>query len=95
MGAGYRSGIAALLAAAGFVDVAIESVDAPFVFEGDGTAAAERVLSAGPLGGAFLAADEALRAEVISGVVEALEHHRGSEGIAIPAASWCITARRP
>ena len=86
---------AALLAAVGFVDVDVQPVDAPFVFEGDGTAAAERVLSAGPLGGAFLAADEALRAEVIAGVVEALEHHRGADGIAIPAASWCITARRP
>ena len=90
-----RDATAALLVAAGFVDVDIESVDAPFVFEGDGSAAVERVLSAGPLGGVFLAADEALRAEVIAGVVEALEHHRGADGIAIPAASWCITARRP
>ena len=86
---------AALFTGAGFVDVEFESVDAPFVFEGDGSAAAERVLSAGPLGGVFLAADEARRAEVIAGVVEALEHHRGAGEIEIPAASWCITARRP
>ena len=90
-----REATAELFTRAGFVDVELESVDAPFVFEGDGTAAAERVLSAGPLGGALLAADEARRAEVVAGVVEALEHHRTDAGIEMPAASWCITARRP
>ncbi len=84
-----------LLTDAGFTDVHLESVEAPFVFPGDGTAAAERILSAGPLGSAFLAADESLRREVIAGVVDALEHHRGETGFEVPAASWCITARRP
>lgn len=86
---------AALLAGAGFADIYLESVEAPFVFEGDGTAAAERVLSAGPLGGVFLAADAERRREVIGAVVEALEHHRGPDGIEVPAASWCVTAVRP
>lgn len=86
---------AALLTAAGFTDVRIDPVESPFVFPGDGTAAAERVLSAGPLGGAFLAADEDRRRDVIAGVVEALEHHRTAEGFEVPAASWCVTARRP
>jgi ubiquinone/menaquinone biosynthesis C-methylase UbiE len=86
---------AALFAEAGFVDVYLESVQAPFVFAGDGTAAAERVLSAGPLGGVFLAADDDRRREVIAAVVEALEHHRGADGIEVPAASWCVTAVRP
>lgn len=86
---------AALLTRAGFTDVYLESVQAPFVFEGDGTAAAERVLSAGPLGGMFLAADENRRRDVIAAVVEALEHHRGPQGIEVPAASWCVTAMRP
>lgn len=86
---------AALFTGAGFVDVEFESVDAPFVFEGDGQAAAERVLSAGPLGGAFLSADPSRRAEAVAGVVEALERYRGAGGIEVPAASWCITARRP
>lgn len=86
---------AALFAQAGFVDVYLESVVAPFVFEGDGTSAAERVLSAGPLGAVFLAADQTRRREVIGAVVEALEHHRGPNGIEVPAASWCITACRP
>jgi transcription antitermination factor NusB len=86
---------AALLTAAGFIDVRIDPVESPFVFPGDGTAAAERVLSAGPLGGAFLAADEGRRRDVIAGVVEALEHHRTAEGFEVPAASWCLTARRP
>ena len=90
-----REATAELFTRAGFVDVEFESVNSPFVFEGDGTAAAERVLSAGPLGGAFLSADEERRAEVIAGVVEALEHHRSPAGIEMPAASWCITARRP
>lgn len=86
---------AALLTGAGFTEVRIDAVDSPFVFPGDGTAAAERVLSAGPLGGAFLAAGEERRREVIAGVVEALEHHRTAEGFEVPAASWCITALRP
>jgi N utilization substance protein B len=84
-----------LLNDAGFTDVRIESVEAPFLFPGDGTEAAERILSAGPLGPAFLGADEARRREVIAGVVAALEHHRGETGFDVPAASWCITARRP
>ncbi len=86
---------AALLTGAGFTEVRIDPVDSPFVFPGDGTAAAERVLSAGPLGGAFLAAGDERRREVIAGVVEALEHHRTAEGFEVPAASWCITALRP
>ena len=87
--------MAALLTAAGFTDVRIDPVESPFVFPGDGTAAAERVLSAGPLGGAFLAADEDRRRDVVAGVVEALEHHRTAEGFEVPAASWCVTAWRP
>ena len=86
---------AALLTGAGFTDVEIDSVESPFIFEGDGTAAAERILSAGPLGGVFLAADESRRRDVIAGVVAALEHHRGAEGYELPAASWCLTAVRP
>lgn len=86
---------AALLTGAGFTDVRLDSIEAPFLFPGDGTAAAERILSAGPLGAAFLAADEARRRAVVEGVVAALEHHRGADGFAVPAASWCITARRP
>lgn len=86
---------AALLEGAGFADVYLESVESPFVFEGDGTAAAERVLSAGPLGGVFLAAAADRRREVIGAVVDALERHRGPGGIEVPAASWCVTAQRP
>ncbi|MFM9032734.1 MAG: class I SAM-dependent methyltransferase [Mycobacterium sp.] len=84
-----------IMARAGFADVALESVEAPFIFPGDGTEAAERVLSAGPLGAAFLSADEALRRDVVAGVLEALDRHRGNSGIEVPAASWCITAWRP
>jgi ubiquinone/menaquinone biosynthesis C-methylase UbiE len=86
---------AALLAGAGFVDVAIDPVEAPFIFEGDGTAAAARLLSAGPLGAAFLGADETRRNDVVAAVVNAVERHRGANGFEVPAASWCITASRP
>lgn len=85
----------ALLGRAGFEDIYLESVESAFVFEGDGAAAAERVLSAGPLGAVFLNADEVRRREVIDAVVDALEHHRGPAGIEVPAASWCVTAVRP
>lgn len=86
---------AALLTGAGFTDIEVTAVESPFVFEGDGTAAAERILSAGPLGGAFLAAGEGRRRDVIDGVVAALEHHRGADGYELPAASWCVSAVRP
>ena len=84
----------ALLRGAGFVDIYLESVEAPFVFSGDGAAAAERILSAGPLGAVFLGADERRRGEVIAAVVDSLDHHRGPDGIEVPAASWCATAVR-
>lgn len=83
-----------LLLRAGFVDVVIESVRSPFIFAGDGHAAAERVLSAGPLGAAFAGVDDERRRDVVSGVVAALERHRGPAGLEVPAASWLITARR-
>ncbi len=84
-----------LLTDAGFTAIGLESIEAPFLFPGDGAEATERILSAGPLGPAFLGADEARRQEVVAGVVGALEHHRGEAGFELPAASWCITARRP
>ncbi|MFN8070906.1 MAG: methyltransferase domain-containing protein [Mycobacterium sp.] len=84
-----------LLTDAGFTAIGLESIEAPFLFPGDGAEATERILSAGPLGPAFLGADEARRQEVVAGVVSALEHHRGEAGFELPAASWCITARRP
>ncbi len=84
-----------LLTDAGFTAIGLESIEAPFLFPGDGAEATERILSAGPLGPAFLGADEARRQEVVAGVVGALEHHRGVAGFELPAASWCITARRP
>lgn len=84
-----------LLTGAGFVDVEVRAVEAPFLFEGDGRDAAERVLSAGPMGPAFLSADQTKRREVIDGVVAALDNYRGPHGFSVPAASWCITARRP
>ena len=86
---------AELFAGAGFDHVVIEPVNAPFLFPGDGSDAAARVLSAGPLGAAFLSATDGQRADVIEAIVTALEKHRGAGGIAVPAASWCITARRP
>ncbi len=84
-----------LLAEAGFTDVRLESVEAPFILAGDGAAAAQRIVSAGPLGADFLAAGDDRRAEVIAGVLAALSDHRGEAGVEVPAASWCITAVRP
>jgi len=84
----------ALFTGAGFADVVLESIEAPFLFEGDGAAAVARVLSAGPLGGAMLAAEESRRRAAVDGVLAALETYRGASGLEVPAASWCITARR-
>lgn len=86
---------AELLTGAGFTDVDIRGVEAPFVFEGDGTAAVERILGAGPLGGAFQAADESRRRDVVAAVLTAFQNYRGVGGYELPAASWCLTAVRP
>ena len=90
-----RDATAALLAAAGFTDIEFESVEAPFLFEGDGGEAIGRVLGAGPLGPAFLTADDNRRRGAIDAVLAALEPHRTPAGLEVPAASWCITALRP
>lgn len=89
-----RDATTELLTGAGFVDVEVRAVEAPFLFEGDGRDAAERVLSVGPMGSAFLAADDATRRAVVDGLVAALDPYRGPAGFSVPAASWCITARR-
>lgn len=86
---------AELLTGAGFTDVEIRGVEAPFVFEGDGTAAVERLLGAGPVGGAFQAADESRRRDVIAAVLTAFENYRGAGCYELPAASWRLTAVRP
>lgn len=80
---------------AGFTDVRLESIEAPFTFPGNGIEAVERIMAAGPLGSVFLAADESKRAEVVAAVVAALAEHRGDNGFEVPGASWCITADRP
>lgn len=86
---------AELLTGAGFTDVDIRGVEAPFVFEGDGMTAVERILGAGPLGRAFEAADESRRRDVVAAVLTAFQNYRGVGGYELPAASWCLTARRP
>ena len=80
---------------AGFTDVRLESIDAPFVFPGDGADAVERILGAGPLGAQFLAAEESQRKAAVDAVVAALADHRAAAGFEVPGASWCITATRP
>lgn len=80
---------------AGFTDVRLEPVEAPFIFPGDGAEAVERILSAGPLGPVLLKADESRRTAAVSAVVAALEDYRTGNGFEVPAASWCITAARP
>ncbi|NTY58894.1 hypothetical protein [Mycolicibacterium sphagni] len=57
---------------AGFVDIDIRAVEAPFVSESEGK-----------------------RREVVDGVTAAFDNYRGAGGFPVPAASWCITARRP
>jgi hypothetical protein len=89
-----RDATTELLTGAGFVDVEVRAVEAPFLFEGDGRDAAERVLSVGPMGSSFLAADDAIQRAVVDGLVAALDPYRGPAGFSVPAASWCITARR-
>ncbi len=86
-----------VLAAAGLVDIAFEGLDAPFVLmPGD---ALDRVvgfvLEVGPLSRVLDEGDADILARIVPALRAALAPHFGAQGLAMRAASWIVTARRP
>ena len=89
--------VAGILSAAGFDDVAHESLEQDLLVGGgrslDETAAF--VIQLGPLGAALREGGEELRARVVPEIRSALEPYQDGSGVRMPAAAWIVSARRP
>lgn len=86
-----------ILAAAGFEEIAHESLERELLVAG-GRSLDETVsflMGLGPLGAALREADDELRARVLSEVRLALEPYHDGSGVRMPAAAWIVSARRP
>ena len=84
-----------LLTAAGFADVAVDPVDAPFVVGRDVRTGIVQMLRAGPLSDAYDAAAEDVRSGAVDAVEAALEPYRAGRGTASrPAAGRSPCAAR-
>jgi SAM-dependent methyltransferase len=88
--------VRAVLARAGFADVALESVRQPLAVGGgqDLDATVDFVLRMGPTARALrAAADPALPPRVAAAVREALQPYETADGVRMDSASWIVTAR--
>src|SRR5699024_4881765 len=86
------------LAAAGYVDITIERVDAPIRVGRDLAEALDFQLSVGPAGGLLReAGEEGARHldEISASLKEALAGHATADGIVMGSSSWKISARNP
>lgn len=86
-----------ILAAAGFEQIAHESLERELLLGGgrslDETAAF--VAQLGPAGAALRDAADELRAQVLSAIRLALEPYHEEAGVRMQAAAWIVSARRP
>lgn len=93
---GSRDRVAAVLAAAGFVQVRIEAYETALTVGGttDLEAATGFVLQlGGPLATAVREANAEILATVRDAVRESLRPYHGPDGVRMPAAAWVVTAR--
>jgi SAM-dependent methyltransferase len=84
---------ASLLESSGFRDVAVTPHDG--VWTADAATvddAISRLLSVGPMGGAWRSADDTARASAVDAVRAGLEDHRGGDGWRVPATALIISA---
>lgn len=87
--------VRAVLAAAGFVDVALESVDEPVEFGRDGDDAFAFARTVGIVEGLTRDLDDAARAATLDRLHAMLVDHETPEGVLLGASAWLITAGRP
>lgn len=86
-----------ILTAAGFEEVAHESLERELLI-GGGRSLDETVsflIQLGPMGTALREADAALRARVVSEIRSALEPYHDGSAVCMPAAAWIVSARSP
>jgi ubiquinone/menaquinone biosynthesis C-methylase UbiE len=85
----------AVLAAAGFIDVAIETIaGSRTVTDRSSDEDVRALLEVGALGEAFAAADEATQSDAIAAVVDAMGPFRTADGWQLPGLAHVVTARR-
>jgi SAM-dependent methyltransferase len=92
---GDKDKLAGVLSAAGFRDVAIESF-APKIVVGGGRDLDQTVafvLQLGPVGAVLRQQPDADMARVSAAVREAIAPYETPEGVAMPSATWIVTAR--
>ena len=91
-----RDRLAAILDAAGFADVTIESVEHDLLVGGaaDLDAAVGFSIDSGSMRSLLGDIDEGTRARVADSIRVAFEPYVTSDGVRIPSATWVVTARR-
>lgn len=83
----------ALLAEAGFAEVALTPVDEPFTMGRDGASAYDFVKDIGIVHGLTSELDEAQKAEALENLRAMLAAHETPNGVQLQTAAWTVTAR--
>ena len=95
---GRKERVEAILAEAGWQDIAFEAIDYPML-AGEGTDAVEDALCyflrIGPAARAIAALEGEQRGAALGNLREMLERHHEGGRVALPSACWIVTARAP
>ncbi len=89
-----RARVERMLGAAGFFEITIEPSSPDFVLGADLETAATAAIETGPVSRLLVDVDDATRARVRVAVRDALTPYLGARGVAIPASTWIVRARR-
>lgn len=84
-----------ILESGGYADIAIQPYDHPMYMGDTVEDAVVTAMEVGPIGGAAQAADPDRVEALKKALADMLEDHMTDEGIRLPGAIWCVTARRP
>lgn len=84
-----------ILESGGYADIAIQPYDHPMYMGDTVEDAVVTAMEVGPIGGAAQAADPDQVEALKKALADMLEDHMTDEGIRLPGAIWCVTARRP
>lgn len=87
-------GVQAVLAGAGFEDIAFTEIDEPVVFGADADDAWSFVRHIGIVKGLTETLDEQTRSTTLAHLRDVVAAHETPEGVLLGAGSWLITARR-
>lgn len=90
-----RAGVTAVLTAAGFEQVGVESADEPFVAGSDAEDAFAFISRGGAARGLLQGLDDSDRSRALDALRATMAAHESDEGVQFGSAGWLITARRP